>query len=51
MHIRVHCLVLGGVDIISSAGKMIMKVVNAVAQFERNHLIEYTQVSLTQTKV
>ena len=51
MHIRVYCLALGGVVLTSSVGKMIMKVVNAVAQFECNLLIERTQVSLAQTKV
>ena len=29
--IRVHCLALGGVDLTSSAGKMTMNVINAVA--------------------
>lgn len=36
MGIRVHCLALGGVDLTSSAGKMTMGVINAVAQFERD---------------
>lgn len=31
--IRVHCLALGGVDLTSSAGKLTMGVINAVAQF------------------
>lgn len=34
--IRVHCLALGGVDLTSSAGKLTMGVINAVAQFERD---------------
>jgi hypothetical protein len=38
--IRVHCLALGGVDLTSSAGKMTMGVINSVAQFERDLLIE-----------
>lgn len=32
--IRVHCLALGGMDLISVAGKMTMKVISAVAEFE-----------------
>ena len=36
--IRVHCLALGGVDLTSSAGKLTMGVINAVAQFERDLL-------------
>jgi putative DNA-invertase from lambdoid prophage Rac len=42
MGVRVHCLALGGVDLTSSAGKMTMHVINAVAQFERDLLIERT---------
>lgn len=37
--VRVHCLALGGVDLASSAGKMTMNVINAVAQFERDLLM------------
>jgi putative DNA-invertase from lambdoid prophage Rac len=40
--IRVVCLALGGVDLTSSAGKMTMTVLAAVAQFERDLLIERT---------
>ena len=36
--IRIHCLALGGVDLTSSAGKLTMGVINAVAQFERDLL-------------
>lgn len=49
--IRVHCLALGGVDLTSSAGKMTMHVINAVAQFERDLLIERTQAGLSRAKV
>ena len=42
MGIRIHCLDLGGVDLTSSAGKMNMNVINAVAQFERDLFIERT---------
>ena len=50
MNIRVHCLALGGVDLTSSAGKMTMNVINAVAQFERDLLIERTQAGLSRAK-
>ena len=48
--VRVHCLALGGVDPASSAGKMTMSVINAVAQFERDLLIERTQSGLKRAK-
>jgi putative DNA-invertase from lambdoid prophage Rac len=48
--IRVHCLALGGVDLTSAAGKMTMGVLAAVAQFERDLLIERTQAGLQRTK-
>ena len=41
---------LGGVDLASSAGKMTMSVINAVAQFERDLLIERTQSGLKRAK-
>lgn len=50
MGVRVHCLALGGVDLASSAGKMTMNVINAVAQFERDLLIERTQSGLARAK-
>jgi putative DNA-invertase from lambdoid prophage Rac len=50
MGIRVHCLALGGVDLTSSAGRMTMNVINAVAQFERDLLIERTQAGLARAK-
>ena len=50
MGIKVHCLALGGVDLTSSAGKMTMGVINAVAQFERDLLIERTQSGLSRAK-
>jgi putative DNA-invertase from lambdoid prophage Rac len=40
MGVRVHCLALGGVDLTSSTGKLTMGVINAVAEFERDLLIE-----------
>ena len=48
--VRVHCLQLGGVDLTSPAGKMTMQVINAVAEFERDLLIERTQSGLTRAK-
>jgi putative DNA-invertase from lambdoid prophage Rac len=48
--IKIHCLALGGVDLTSSAGKMTMGVINAVAQFERDLLIERTQSGLARAK-
>jgi putative DNA-invertase from lambdoid prophage Rac len=48
--IKVHCLALGGVDLTSSAGKLTMGVINAVAQFERDLLIERTQAGLERAK-
>lgn len=50
MGIKVHCLALGGVDLTNSAGKMIMSVINAVAQFERDLLIERTQSGIARAK-
>lgn len=50
MGIRVHCLALGGVDLTSPAGKMTMNVINAVAQFERDLLVERTQAGLARAK-
>lgn len=35
-----HCLALGGVGLTSSAGKMTMKVISAVAAFEQDLLLE-----------
>jgi len=48
--IRVHCLALGGVDLTSAAGKMTMQVLAAVAEFERDLLIERTQSGISRAK-
>jgi putative DNA-invertase from lambdoid prophage Rac len=48
--IRVHCLALGGTDLTSPAGKMTMGVIAAVAEFERDLLIERTQAGLSRAK-
>lgn len=48
--VRVHCLALGGVDLTSAAGKMTMQVIAAVAEFERDLLIERTQSGIIRAK-
>ena len=48
--VRVHCLALGGADLASPAGKMTMGVIAAVAEFERDLLIERTQSGLARSK-
>ncbi len=48
--VRVHCLALGGVDLTSAAGKMTMQVLAAVAEFERDLLIERTQAGIERAK-
>lgn len=48
--IRVHCLALGGVDLTSAAGKMTMQVLAAVAEFERDLLIERTHAGISRAK-
>lgn len=48
--VRVHCLALGGVDLTSPAGKMTMGVIAAVAEFERDLLIERTQSGLARAR-
>ncbi|KVG34914.1 recombinase family protein [Burkholderia diffusa] len=48
--IRIHCLALGGVDLTSAAGRMTMQVLNAVAEFERDLLIERTQAGIARAK-
>ncbi len=48
--VRVHCLALGGVDLTSAAGKMTMSVLGAVAEFERDLLVERTQAGLARAR-
>ena len=48
--VRVHCLALGGVDLASSTGRLTMNVINAVAEFERDLLVERTQAGLSRAK-
>lgn len=48
--VRVHCLALGGADLTSAAGKMTMSVLSAVAEFERDLLLERTAAGLARAK-
>ncbi len=48
--VKVHCLQLGGMDITSSAGKMIMGLVGIWAEFERDLIIERTKAGLINAK-
>jgi putative DNA-invertase from lambdoid prophage Rac len=48
--VRVHCLALGGVDLTSPAGKMTMAVISAVAEFERDLLVERRNAGLSRVK-
>jgi putative DNA-invertase from lambdoid prophage Rac len=48
--VRVHCLALGGADLTSAAGKMTMSVLSAVAEFERDLLVERTQAGLARAR-
>ena len=48
--VRVHCLALGGMDLTSPAGKMTMTTLAAVAEFERDLLVERTQAGLSSAK-
>lgn len=48
--VRIHCLALGGVDLTSAAGRMTMQVLNAVAEFERDLLIERTHAGIARAK-
>lgn len=47
---KVHCLALGGMDLTSPAGRMTMGVINSVAEFERDLIIERTQAGLARAK-
>lgn len=48
--IRVHCLALGGVDLTSAAGKMTMQVISAMAEFEKDLLIERTHSGIARAR-
>lgn len=48
--VRVHCLALGGTDLTSPSGKLILGVIATIAEFERDLLIERTQAGLNRAK-
>lgn len=50
MGVRVHCMALGGQDLTSASGKLTMGVLAAVAEFERDLLIERTHAGLARAK-
>jgi putative DNA-invertase from lambdoid prophage Rac len=50
LSVRVYCLALGGADLTSAAGKMTMQVIAAVAEFERDLLVERTQSGLVRAR-
>ena len=49
--VRVHCVQLGGMDLTGPSGKMMMEVINHVAEFEKDLLIERTNAGLERAKV
>lgn len=48
--VRVHCLALGGADLTSAAGKMTMSILSAVAEFERDLLLERTAAGISRAR-
>lgn len=50
LEVRVHCLALGGAELTSPAGRMVMTVLASVAQFERDLIVERTQAGLAKAK-
>lgn len=50
MGVHLHCLALLGVDLTSASGKLHLTVLSAVAQFERDLLIERTHAGLARAK-
>jgi putative DNA-invertase from lambdoid prophage Rac len=50
MGVRVKCLALGDTDLTSSAGKLVMQIIAAMAEFERDLLIERTQAGLDRAR-
>jgi putative DNA-invertase from lambdoid prophage Rac len=50
MGVQLHCLALKGTDLTSSAGKLHLTVLAAVAQFEKDQLIERTYAGLARAK-
>ncbi|MDW9459361.1 helix-turn-helix domain-containing protein [Sinorhizobium meliloti] len=50
MGVEVHCLALAGFDLGSAIGGMVMQVLAAVAQFERDLIVERTHAGLKRAK-
>ncbi|ABI93365.1 recombinase family protein (plasmid) [Roseobacter denitrificans] len=48
--VKLHCLALSGTDLTSASGTMMVSVIAAAAQFERDLLIERTQAGLANAK-
>lgn len=48
--IRVHCLALGGVDLTCPTRMMTMQVISAVAEFERDLLIQRTHSGISRAR-
>ena len=48
--IKVHCLAFGGVDLSSLAGKMTIQVISAVAEFERELVLEGTYSGIARSR-
>jgi putative DNA-invertase from lambdoid prophage Rac len=48
--VKVHCLALGGADLTSSAGRMIMGVIASMAEFERDLIVERTHAGLNRAR-
>lgn len=48
--VKVYCLALGGMDLTSPSGKMTMGVIAAVAEFEKDQLIERTNAGLARAR-
>lgn len=48
--VEVHCIALAGFDLNTAVGKMMLNVIGAFAQFERDLLIERTKAGLDRAK-
>lgn len=48
--VKVYCLALGGMDLTSPTGKMTMGVISAVAEFEKDQLVERTNAGLARAR-
>jgi putative DNA-invertase from lambdoid prophage Rac len=50
MGVRLHCLAIPGTDLTSAAGRLTITVLAAVAQFERDLLVERTHAGLAKAR-